>query len=312
MAWKQVSPGVYRTKRGGKVRVSMVKRKKPTVSKPLKRAIKKVVASREETKYHAEQLLMKQSLDWAIHTPWTPSTVGDTMPLVPRIQQGDGNFERVGSKVRPVKCRVSIDCSIAEAAIGTTPINTATEDIKVVMYILRPKTSRNFYQFTNPVSSGALGSAYTDELLDNGDGTSKPFGYGIVIGGTSYVYSNASDLHLPVNKEYFTLVRKKIVRLTKNQGSTNGDGTGFPSVAVGSANWSGSFTYKLPTLRYDDDAKTSGFTGGYPTNANMVLCIGAVLGNNMDSIQYIGGEPSSILPNPVMLNVRTHYWYKDA
>lgn len=288
----------------------VIYRKPKALTKVQKKQVKSLINRNEETKYHAEQLLMKQSLDWGIHTPWTPSSIGDTMPLVPRIAQGDGSFERVGSRVRPVKCRVDIEASIAEAAIGLTPINVATEDIYVVMYLLRPKTSKNFQQFTN-IASPASG-AYTDELLDNGDGTSKAFGYITTLGGSPFVYSNASDFQLPVNKEYFTLVRRKIVRLVKNTGTTNGDGSNYPNVARGGSSWRGSFTYKLPTLKYDDDSKTASLTGGYPTNANMVLCIGAALGNGMDSIQYIGGEPSSILPNPVSLNVRTHYWYKDA
>lgn len=305
--------GQVRTVNGRKmVTFRKVKKSPAKLSKPMKRAVQRIVNRSEETKYHAEQLLMKQSLDWAIHTPWTPSTVGDTMPLVPRIVQGDGNFQRSGSKVRPTKCRVDVELAIAEAAIGTTPINVATEDIYVVMYLLRPKTSKNFQQFSNLTTSGSVSGAYTDELLDNGDGTSKAFGYGIIIGGTSYVYSNATDLQLPVNREYFSLVKRKVVRLTKNAGTTNGDGANYPSVAKGSTSWRGSFTYKLPVLKYDDDSKTAGITGGYPTNANMVLCVGAALANGMDSIQYIGGEPSSILPNPIMLSVRTHCWYKDA
>lgn len=283
---------------------------KANLTKPVKRAVQRLINRNEETKYHAEQLIMKSSLDWGIHTPWTPSSIGDTMPLVPRIAQGDGNFERVGSRVRPTRCRVDIEAAIAEAAVGLTPINPATEDIYVVMYLLRPKTSKNFQQFTNlatPVSG-----AYTDELLDNGDGTSKAFGYTITLGGSPFVYSNASDLQLPVNKEYFTQVRRKVIRLVKNTGTTNADGTNYPNVTKGGSSWRGSFTYKLPTLKYDDDPKTASLNGGYPTNANMVLCIGACLANNMDSLQYIGEEPSSILPNPVLLNVRTHYWYKDA
>lgn len=288
----------------------VIYRKPKTLTKQQKKQVKRIIAGNEETKYHAEQLLMKQSLDWGIHTPWTPSSIGDTMPLVPRIVQGDGNFERVGSRVRPVKCRVDIEASVAEAAIGLTPINVATEDIYVVMYLLRPKTSKNFQQFTN-LAVPASG-AYTDELLDNGDGTSKAFGYITTLGGSPFVYSNAADLQLPVNREYFTQVRRKVVRLVKNTGTTNGDGSNYPNVARGGSSWRGSFTYKLPTLKYDDDPKSATLTGGYPTNANMVLCIGAALANGMDSIQYIGGEPSSILPNPVSLNVRTHYWYKDA
>lgn len=280
------------------------------LTKPVQKAVQRMINRKDETKYHAEQLLMKQSLDWGIHTPWTPSSIGDTMPLVPRIVQGDGSFQRIGSKVRPTKCRVDIECALIESAIGLPPQNQYTDDIYVVMYMLRPKTSKNFQQFTNLATPVA--GAYTDELLDNGDGTSKAFGYVTSIGGTPFVYSNASDLQLPVNTEYFTQIRRKVVRLVKNAGSTNGDGSNYPNVTKGGSSWRGSFTYKLPTLRYDDDGKTSSLNGGYPTNSNMVLCIGAALANGCDSLQYTGGEPGSILPNPVQLNVRTHYWYKDA
>lgn len=280
------------------------------LSAPMKKAVQKIVRGNEETKYHAEQLLSKSSLDWGIHTPWSPSSIGDTMPLVPRITPGDGNFERIGTRVRPTKCRVDVEAAIQEAATGLPQLSVYTNDIFVVMYILRPKTSKNFQQFTNlatPVSG-----AYTDELLDNGDGTSKAFGNVIAIGGTNYVYTNAADLQLPINKEYFTLVKQRVVRLVKNAGNTNQDGSNYPNVARGGSSWRGSFTYKLPALKYDDDPKSATLTGGYPTNANMVLCIGACLANGMDSIQYGGGEPTGILANPISLNVRTHYWYKDA
>lgn len=284
-------------------------RKMLTAPKILRRVVNREIARKEETKYHAEQLLMKGALDWGIHTPWTPSTIGDTLPLVPRILPGDGSFQRVGAKVRPTSCRVDVEVAIQEAPVGLPALNSASEDIYVVMYLLRPKTSKNFYQFTNPAPAA---SAYTDELLDNGDGTAKPFGFGTVISGTTFIYSNAADLQLPVNKEYFTLVKRKIVRLTKNAGSTNGDGANYPSVSKGSSTWRGSFKYKLPTLRYDDDPKTSTVNGQYPTNANMVMCIGACLANGTDSLQYVGSEASSVLPNPILCSVRTHYWYKDA
>lgn len=300
----------YKNVGAGKQVILVKKRSVKALTKGQKKQVKQIVARSSETKYHAEQLLTKQTLDWAIHTAWTPSSVGDTMPLVPRIVQGDGNYQRVGSKVRPTKCRVDIELSLPESPTGLPLQNQYTNDIFVVMYILRPKTSKNFQQFSN-ILTPASGS-YTDELLDNGDGTSKGFGNGIIIGGTPYVYSNMADLQLPVNREYFTQVRRKVVRLVKNAGNTYGDGSNYPNVTKGGSSWRGSFVYKLPTLKFDDDSKTISLNGGYPTNANMVLCVGAALANGCDSIAYTSGEPSSILPNPVQVNVRTHYWYKDA
>lgn len=300
--------------RAGKVvGTKRVAAKKPAkLSKPMRRAVQRIVRGNEETKYHAEQLLMKTQLDWGIHTYWSPSSIGDTMPLVPRIVQGDGSYQRIGSKVRPTRCRVDIEAAIAEVPNGITPLaGQWTNDIYLVMYLLRPKTVKNYQQFANVATTGA---DWTAELLDNGDGTSKAFGYSTLIGTTPYIYSNASDLQLPINREYWTLVKRKVVRLTKNYGQTNSDGTPQDNPNLGKSSYRGSFVYKLPTLKYDDDSKTVALNGGYPTNANMVLCIGAALANGCDSLQY-GGEPlqpTGVLPNPLQLNVRTHYWYKDA
>lgn len=297
-----------RRKSGAFYKKRPVAKKTAKLTKPVKKAIKKIIHSGEETKYHAEQLLMKNTLDWGIHTYWSPSSMGDTMPLVPRIAQGDGNFERIGSKVTPVKCRVDIEAAIAEVPNGLTVTGQWTNDIYLVMYMLRTKTSKNYQQFSNVGASNTID--YTAELLNNGDGTSKGFGNAISIGGSSYVYTNAADLQLPVNREYFTLMKRKVVKLTKNYGSTNSDGTQtYPN--VNKSNYRGSFVYKLPKLKYDDDPKTNAVTGGYPVNTNVILCIGAVLANGCDSLQYLNNEVTGILPNPLQMNVRTHYWYKD-
>lgn len=290
----------------------MAKKAKKTtkLSAPVKRAVQKIVRRQEETKYHAEQLLSKNQLDWSIHTIYDPVNavpVGDILPLVPRISLGDESHQRSGKKVRPTKCRVDVEVSIAEAPTGLPQFGVFTNDLYVVMYLVRPKTTRNFEVFAaqkNTIPQWQL-------LLDNGDSTSKAFGNPYTpTGGSQFWYSNASDLQLPVNSEYFTLIKKRVVRLTKNTGGTNQDGTGV-STNIGRSSWRGSFTYKLPTLIYDDQS-TVNYTGGYPTNTAPMLMIGSCLANGDDSVLYTSGEIVNVLPNPIQLNVRTHCWYKDA
>lgn len=284
----------------------------------MKKAIKKIVARQEETKYHSEQILSNNPLDWAIHTPIDyqaspPQTVGDVLPLVPRIAEGDGSFQRSGVKIHPTRCRVDVSVSIAETPYGIGALsqqNTYTNDIFVVMYILRPKMFRNYQCLVNG-KYNAFGN-----LLDNGDGTYKSFGRQVVASGTEgspVVWcSNKQDLQLPVNTEQFTLIRRKIVRLTKNYGTSNQDGSPSDIPNLGKGSWSGSFTYKLPTLTYDDFSQNVQYDGGYPTNSCLVMAIGAVLANNCDSLAYTQGQVIGALDNPITVTARTHCWYKDA
>lgn len=287
-------------------------RKAKGLTKSQKQQVKAIVSRQEETKYHAEQLLTKYQLDWGIHTyadPAAGTPNGDILPLVPSIMEGDGSWQRSGAKVKPTKCRVDVEVSIAENPLGLTPITPFTADIYVVMYLLRSKTFKNYRQFVEATKAGD----FIGDLLNNGDGTSKYFGNAMLIGSppTSIVYSNATDLQLPVNSKYFTLVKKKIVRLTKNAGLSYGDGV--PNAPnLGKSSWRGSFTYTLPTLTYDEYAQNTQYVGPYPTNNCTFLAIGSALANGLDSLTYQNGEVSGVLGNPMLLNVRNHVWYKDA
>lgn len=282
------------------------------LTKAMKKQVKSIVKAQEETKYHAEQLLTKYTLDWGIHTYADPSAGtqnGDILPLVPSITEGDGSWQRSGAKIKPTKCCVDVEVSFAETPLGLPATNQFSNDIYVVMYLLRSKTHRNYRQFVEATKAGD----FIGDLLNNGDGTSKYFGDAMLVGSppTSIVYSNATDLMLPVNTKYFTLIKKKVVRLTKNAGQSYGDGVpNAPNTGKGS--WRGRFYYTLPTLAYDEYSQNTQYVGPYPTNNCTFLAIGSALANGLDSLSYQNGEISGVLANPMMLNVRSHVWYKDA
>lgn len=278
--------------------------KKPAkLTAPVKRAIKTIVKGQEETKYIAEQLLINQALDQAIHTPGT-----DMVSLVPKIAEGDQENQRIGRQVRPVRCRVDIHATFPQTNLGSTTIPTSqlqANEIYVVLFILRSKRRHNWTDF----------SASTDwqRLLDDGAGSAAPFGLNSAAGYTGFWFANTSLLQYPVNTSEFTVMKRKVVKLVKNQGQMM-DGTPTTSPNMPQSCWSGSFTYKLPTLKYDDGTDPVRPTAEpYPTNACVFLAAGYTPANNLSGY-YVNpdGSPASALDDALSLTVRNHVWYKDA
>lgn len=264
-------------------------------------SIRRVIAGKEETKYIATQLALNTLVDPAIHSPGT-----DIMPLVPKISKGTDEFQRVGRTVTPSKCRVDIALTFPDVAQGNTVpagFHNAAE-IYVVMYVLRSKVIKNWDSFASTTEY--------QNLLDNGAGQSQAFGYIVTPtgGGPSFWTSNTSFLQYPVESSHYTLLRKKVVKLVRNTGGMF-DGTGSSTNLVGSA-WRGSFSYKLPTLYYDDTPITVPIA--YPTNANVMLAVGYAWANNLnaEAIDAGGNEILPVPPQLLSITVRNHVWYKDA
>lgn len=255
----------------------------------------------EETKYMATQLHLNTSLDAAIHSIGQPATGSDWMPLVPKISVGVGENQRIGREVKPIKCRVDVALTFNQNIGEATAYTQFSQQIYAVMYILRPKAYKNYALLETAGST--FNPAPWGQLLDYGDGTSGPFGQ-IVAPGV--LNTNTSHLQLPIETSEFTLVRKKIVKLTRNGGEMNWGlpANQGPTPNLPSSSFKGSFSFKLPKLKYDD---TQVNFGGYPTNTALSICFGYVTADNLNS-------PNSGQPLSNLLNVtsRAHIWYKDA
>lgn len=278
--------------------------KKPVakLTRPVKRAIKKIVRGQEETKYFAKQLMLNQSLDAAIHSPST-----DMVPLVPPIVEGDQENQRIGRVVKPTRCRVDICATFPQTNPGQTPpvFQTSANEIYVVLYILRSKRRHNWTDF----------AASTDwqRLLDDGAGGAAPFGYNSQPAYAGFWFTNTSLLQFPINSSEFTLMKRKVVKLVRNQGNMlENNPTAAPNLPQSC--WMGSFTYKLPTLKYDDSTTPTNPTAEvYPTNSCVFLAAGYAFANNFNGINTDPeGNPASAIDNSLSLTVRNHVWYKDA
>lgn len=261
-------------------------------------SIRKAIGHSEETKYQATVLQQNRFLDPAIHSPGI-----DMLPLVPKVALGTQENQRIGRKISPTKCRVELNVSFAQTNPGGTNTDTQNraENIYVVMYVLRSKSYKNYYQWSQ--------SPNWMNLLDNGDGTSVPFGY--ETGTPAFWTVDTTYMSKPVETSEYTLIRKRIVKLTKNVGAIDSGVAGNSQVPnLVNTSYRGSFSYKLPTLQYDD-TNTDQFQG-YPSNANVVLAVGWCYADNMGTYDVDStGNPLSPASS-LTLTAVNHIWYKDG
>lgn len=71
----------------------------------------------------------------------------------------------------------------------------------------------------------------------------------------------------------------------------------------------GSFVYSLPELQYDDSDTA---TGGYPTNANIMLAIGYCYADNLGTYGIDAAGVAFPPDQMISWTVRNHVWFKDG
>lgn len=264
--------------------------------------IMRAIGHSDETKYVATQLAQNGVLDAAIHTPGT-----DILPLCPAVTQGTGEFQRVGRKISPTRCRVDISVTFPQADLGTPSPDITYSQANAIYVVLMIVRSKNFKNWNEYLTDG-LQWQY---LLDDGQGNSVPFGQTVTPpSGPSFMATNTQFLQYPVETSHYTLVKRKVVKLIRNQGFVR-SAVSAESPNLSQSYFTGSFTYKLPKLIYDD-TKDNG-SGGYPTNANLMLMGGYAFCDNLWSQDYITAGPTSQASMPLLSwTVRNHVWYKDA
>lgn len=274
-----------------------------TVSKPVKAVIKRMVRSNQETKYYAKTLLQNTGLDGAIHTPGV-----DIVPLVPAVPVGDGEFERVGRQITPTKCKVDLALTFPQLNPGTAepaPSTAYSDIIYVVIYILKSRRYKNWDDYK--------ASSAWNQLLDDGAGNSKAFGSLVTsVGGSPFWATSTLEMQYPIEKSEYTLVKRKVVKLVKNGGNTYiGQSSLQPNLPQSC--WTGSFTYKLPKLIYEDNVPSGLTASAYPTNNATMLAIGYCHGDNLSSyMANSDGSPYQSMANALTVTARAHTWYKDA
>lgn len=240
--------------------------KKIVVSPPLRRAIKAVAASQNETKYIAELIVPATPL------PNTVTTPTNFFRLLPSINQGDADNERVGLSIDPIFARTTFTYFFN----GTSSAASWTQDKIVNLVIVKAKGHDSF--------SGAL-SIPPGEFLRIGntqyqDPTYPPGGGEVDM----LTYVN----HYPVNLNAYEVLHHHTFRLRKGTGNQNS----APSATLGEIAPTGvpasedlhtfRFKWNPPKLKYSGNLSTQP-NSHYPmaltwmTNADASVAAGAIV-----------------------------------
>lgn len=203
------------------------------VSPALTTAIKTVIKRGAETKFVAETIVNAVTFNSVVKDP------GDWYRCLPQLPQStEGNsYTREGKQV--TNCNLKVNWNFRYGS-G----DASTRDIFVVLYVVQPK----FQKASRRTDVNNQISFYNSEYLDDGAGN-KGYMDGTWLKATQPIYS-----------DLFTLLHKRIFRLSKASGSSNGsgvvgqyDGYGRGMYAIGQRdNIRHSWTHKLPTLKFDD------------------------------------------------------------
>lgn len=269
--YKRMGPSYTKSKYSGRKRYQTNKTKNPFNAK-----VEKVLARHLESKYKRETIASEPAT-----TLWNSiiSTQNDWYRCLPLIGRGQQSHQRIGDQISPTKLTVNFSFRF-----DTNEQNT--RDIFIVLYIVQPKSSKD-YLTDNP--GGALPSNW-NQYLDNGDDT------------TTYYQGTWADAQKPINKENFTLLHKKVIPLLKGSGKSNGSGVVPSSDGMytheRSVRSTHSYTFKsVPKLLYSDVSLLR------PANFSPVWAVG-----------YYYGDGTAADRSTGILDVacESHLYYKDG
>lgn len=241
------------------------------VSKPLTQKINRVISRRQETKYVVQSPYNDiqpgpTNLSTFIFFSQAVTSTNELYMLLPQVNQGDDDHERIGKSIQPVKLTTKVNMAVG--GVGSISIYAD-------VYILTSKTIKDF-RLCNQV--------LTAELLNKGDGTNVPYD------GTSY------NSMLPVNTDEFTVIKHKRVKLTKQVGDPNTQVSGGVAGTVSESRHFASFSVNVPCPKALTYATAGDNT---PTNFFPFMLIGwhatDTLGQSITNLLPLGVQASSHL-----------------
>jgi hypothetical protein len=216
-------------------------KKAAKLSKPMKKAVEKIVHGSQETKFNftsqpttiVNSAITNSTTEW--YNPIPPVRVAATTTA------GAASYERSGVRIDPTALKMTWN-------IGFGSSITRSCDNLVVLYVFKYRLFRS-----------------SESMQLNGDpGSLLDQGAGGVIGFTGYL----QQLMTPVNRDRFILIKKKIFHLQKGTGALN-NATGDYSGNGNKSNVTYSLTLKPPRFVYDEGEDVL-----WPNNWGLVWCIG--------------------------------------
>ena len=248
-------------------------------SRDLKEEIKKVVAGTQETKFVVDYPYNSQtSSDLYSATNFSSgiTSTNELYMLVPRINVGSDDHQRIGNRIEPIKLK------------NTTTVYLPYSEARTAMSVFVDVYYLTCKQVKTQINNNEVPTGF---LLNAGDGTNVPYD------GT------AQTADLPINKSAFTVLKHKRVKLQLSAGDPNSVLVGaFANPAVTStcyyeARWT--YDISVPSkLTYMNE------NVNYPSNYFPFMCLGF---HAIDA----NGDTAPITPR-IFCRSQSQMTYKDA
>lgn len=245
-------------------------------SKGLKLQIDSVLKGKQETKFVLGAPFNRNTAtDLEQFQPFTGgiTSTNEVYCLIPKVIQGEDDFNRIGNIIQPVKLTTKVNVCI-------NPTDPNSQSIYADIWFCTAKSvkaERNSNQIL------------TAALLNDGQGTN------VAYDGTSFTAM------LPLNKSEFSLISHKRYKLQKTSNDPNSKLTGGGNPASSLSAYTASFSVNVPIPTryiYEDKADDT------PTNAFPFMMVGFV---GTDTT----GDTSSITGR-VYVQAQSHLYFKDS
>ena len=237
-------------------------------STALTKAIKRVVNNQSETKQVAWYSGPLQNgtfanASYVNHNAQISSNVSDILRLIPYINQGTADNQRIGETIVPKSLVVNGSVRLSDGTLNDV-VAGFRDDIVVVLYVLQHVSLKTY-------TSLASLNNFT-QLLRTSENTTAAFTGRVV------------DSQLPVEDQYYRLLSKKKLRL-RYAGAIPGSATGVPVNSVVSVSNSHSYyadfnfnlSKHLPAkLKYPEQVTGGPVLPGAidPTNSSIFMAVG--------------------------------------
>jgi len=248
-------------------------------SRDLKTEIQKVIAGTQETKFVVDYPYNSQTssdLYQALNFSSGITSTNELYMLVPRINVGSDDHQRIGNRIEPIKLK------------NTTSVFLPYSEARTAMSVFVDVYYLTCKQVKTQINNNEVPTGF---LLNAGDGTNVPYD------GT------AQTADLPINKAAFSVLKHKRVKLQLSAGDPNSVLVGaFANPAVVSTcYYEARWTYDIPVpskLTYMNE------NVNYPSNYFPFMCLGF---HAIDA----NGDTAPITPR-IFCRSQSQMSYKDA
>jgi len=274
-------------------RVAKAKAVARSLTRNQKQEVKKLVKGSAETKMVAwysggnNPLGSGGRSGWA----WEPqngkiaSNTTDLKRLIPLVLAGTGDNQRIGERISPMSLVVH-----GNVALNYTNVlfQQAPRSLYVVIYVLQHVSLKTYQSLQSAATTPPTGGNDFSQLLVTGEGDT------IAFDGLAY------QADLPVAKEYYKLLTKKVISLRASgivPAPTGGSaGPSLQTINNNSHTYCARYKFNLSkhlpkVLKYQETSVTSGNPGD-PTNSSIFMCMGFY-----DFEQYTSGSTVAAISN---------------